>query len=92
MTVRVRVLQACCVRAACNEPDAICAGPSRDPGWLLKTAGELYGNRPDAVLITIGGESHELGRGLSAPVRGAVRKVVSLLWEHPDASPRTRLQ
>ncbi len=49
------------------------------PRMLLTLAGEVYGTRPEAVLVGIGPDSVELGEGLSAVVKGAVPRAASLI-------------
>lgn len=47
------------------------------PEVLLDCVKELYGKTPSALLITIGGESFEIGEGLTAPVAAALSKIVA---------------
>ncbi|MGO4879722.1 MAG: hydrogenase maturation protease [Bryobacteraceae bacterium] len=47
-----------------------------DPETLLAWSQQLYGRAPEAILIGIGGESFELGQGLSPAARQAMREAV----------------
>lgn len=48
------------------------------PASLLRLSQEVYGRAPSAVVIGIGGESHEFGRALSEPALDGVNKAVEL--------------
>ncbi|HUO60089.1 MAG TPA: hydrogenase maturation protease [Candidatus Acidoferrales bacterium] len=49
------------------------------PEVLLATARELYGRSPDAVLVTVSGESFELGAPMSGVATKAVHELASFL-------------
>lgn len=53
------------------------AGPvlehTASPGAVLRLARQVYGAAPEAVLISIGAQTYELGRPLSDPVRRAIQ-------------------
>jgi hydrogenase maturation protease len=49
------------------------------PELLLVAARELYGHAPNAALVTVCGESFEMGAQMSASACNAVHKVVSIL-------------
>jgi hydrogenase maturation protease len=48
-----------------------------DPSALLSCAERLYGTCPRALIVTVGGQSFELGEGLSAAAEAAVPTVLS---------------
>jgi hydrogenase maturation protease len=48
------------------------------PANLLCLAREIYGRAPEAVVIGIGGASHDFGAEMSPSVRTAIGKVVEL--------------
>ena len=50
-----------------------------DPGTLLSLARELYGRAPEAVIVGIGGESYDLGEGLSPGAKRAARESLRAL-------------
>jgi len=47
-----------------------------EPETLLAWSQQLYGRAPEAILIGIGGESFDLGEGLSPQARRAVREAL----------------
>ncbi|HEX8925668.1 MAG TPA: hydrogenase maturation protease [Terriglobales bacterium] len=49
------------------------------PELLLATARELYGRAPNAALVTVCGESFEMGAPMSAVACNSVHKVVPML-------------
>ncbi len=50
-----------------------------DPGALLDWSLKLYGRAPEATIVGIGGESFELGEGLSPAVERAVQEAVCVI-------------
>ncbi len=56
------------------------------PASLLAWAQTLYGASPQAVMISVGGESFELGAGLSAPVAKSLPSLLACVREHIAAA------
>ena len=62
-----------------------------DPGTLLDWSRKLYSRAPEAVLVGIGGESFDLGEGLSPAVQRAAQKALETIQgiiARPDAAAR----
>ncbi|MGA2594502.1 MAG: hydrogenase maturation protease [Bryobacteraceae bacterium] len=61
-----------------------------DAGTLLAWSRKLYGRAPEAVLVGIGGESFDLGEGLSPAVERAAQKALETIHgiiSRPDGVP-----
>jgi hydrogenase maturation protease len=61
---------------------------SLTPGFLLHLCEELYGRRPQAYLLSIGGEVWDVGRDLSQQARKNLGKAISFLQEFLNENSR----
>lgn len=59
-----------------------------DPETLLAWSQQLYGRAPEAILIGIGGESFDLGEGLSPGARRAAREALRAIRKLERPFPR----
>ena len=80
-------------RVACpTVPDSSAFTHSCTPSGLLASAGELYGHRPQGIIITVSAESFAFGESLSTVVSAALPKVVEQVCHWVGVAPATAVR